>query len=284
MTRRRAHRATRGNRRRAWLGVEQRTRLGSALDTPPACGGPTRVTEIPDHLLKRSQERRAALDGDAGSAAAPPVGQAVETVAPAAVAPPVAAAIDVAPEPPKPERPEVTAARHRRKIPIWAIPVLAALPLWAYVYQGTLEPPPAGESDPMVLGGELYATQGCSGCHGADGGGGIGPAFAGVRETWVDPLDQMMWVRLGSAGWPGTTYGNTDKPKKGGMPAYPDLNDQELAQVILYERTEFGGLDPLSEEYALLVEIADGMTTFADAGLGEVSTTAAVDEANLAAG
>ena len=62
------------------------------------------------------------------------------------------------------------------------------------------------------------------------------------------------------------------------------LVHQELAQVVLYERTEFGGLDPLSEEYALLVEIADGMTTFADAGLGEVSTTAAVDEANLAAG
>ena len=243
------------------------------------------MTEIPDHLLKRSQERRSAIAGDAGSNdPAPPGGQALEAAAPRAPATPVAAAVDVTPEPPKPERPEVTAARRRRKIPIWAVPVLAALPLWAYVYQGTLEPPPAAENDPFVLGSELYTAEGCAGCHGANGGGGVGPAFAGVRETWVDPLDQMMWIRLGSDGWPGDTYGNTDKPKQGGMPAYPKLSDQELAEVVLYERTEFGGLDPLSEEYALLVEIAEGITTFDAAGLGEVSTKAAVDESNLAAG
>ena len=240
------------------------------------------MTEIPEHLLKRSKERRSAIGGDDAPAEGEAPGSDAAP-APVAAAPAVAAAaVEVAPEPPKPARPEVAAALKRKKIPFWAMPVLLGLPLWAYVYQATLEPPPAPEGDPFVLGSELYG--GCAACHGTDGGGISGPGLSGVLETWVDPLDQMMWVRIGSQGWPASTYGNTDKPKQGGMPAHPDLTDEQLAQVILYERTEFGGLDPASEEYALLVEIADGVTTFADAGLGEVSTAVGVDPANLAAG
>ena len=268
----------------AWKGVRDAPRFGG--DHAPPAEDPTRVTEIPEHLLKRSKERRSAIGGgDAPADADAPAGEAVEaspTTAAAVPAVPAAAAVEVAPEPPKPVRPEVTAALKRKKIPIWAMPVLAGLPLWAYVYQATLEPPPAGESDPFVLGEAVYG--GCAACHGADGGGVSGPGLTGVLETWVDPLDQMMWVRIGSEGWPDTTYGNSDKPKKGGMPAHPALTDQELAQVVLYERTEFGGLDPASEEYALLVEIAEGLKTFEEAGLGELSTAAGVDPAELAAG
>jgi mono/diheme cytochrome c family protein len=174
------------------------------------------------------------------------------------------------------------AALRRRKIPFWAMPVLAALPLWAYVYQATLEPPPAGEADPLVLGGEVYG--GCASCHGATGGGGAGPALTGVLETWPDYRDHMMWVRLGDAGWPGTTYGATKKPKGVGMPSHPALTDAELAQVVLYERATFGGLDPTSDEYLALVEIAEGRKTFEEAGLGDVSTADGVDPAKLAAG
>ena len=36
------------------------------------------------------------------------------------------------------------------------MPVLAALPLWAYVYQATLEPAPTGELTPVEEGGEIY--------------------------------------------------------------------------------------------------------------------------------
>lgn len=244
------------------------------------------MTEIPEHLLKRSKERRAAIGGEEAPAAdaAPAEAEAVPA-APSAAAPAVpaaAAVVEPAAPAPKPVRPEVAAALKRRKIPIWAMPVLAGLPLWAYVYQATLEPPPAAESDPLVLGGEVYS--GCATCHGATGGGGVGPALTGVLETWPDYRDHMMWVKLGDAGWPGTTYGATDKPKNVGMPGHAALTDAELAQVVLYERTTFGGLDPTSDEYLALVDIANGLKTFAEAGLGDVSTAAGVPASDLDAG
>ena len=248
------------------------------------------MTEIPEHLLKRSKERRAAIGGDdapAGDDAGAAVGPAAsgEADAPAAApAVPAAAAavVEAAPEPPKPVRPEVAAALKRRKIPFWAMPVLAGLPLWAYVYQGTLEPAPAGQETPYTLGEAAYA--GCASCHGAGGGGGVGPALDTVLELWPDYRDHMMWVKLGDAGWPADTYGALGKVKGVGMPGHPTMTDAELAQVVLYERTAFGGLDPTSEEYLALVEIAEGRTTFAEAGLGELSLAAGVDPADLEAG
>ncbi len=246
------------------------------------------MTEIPEHLLKRSKERRAAIGGEDAPAGdeAPASPAASDADAPSAAAPAVpvaaAAAVEPAPPPPKPVRPEVAAALKRRKIPIWALPVLAGLPLWAYVYQGTLEPPPAGETSPFVLGEHVYA--GCASCHGAGGGGGVGPALGDVLELFPDYRDHMMWVKLGDAGWPADTYGATGKVKGVGMPGHPALTDAELAQVVLYERTAFGGLDASSEEYLALVEIAEGRMTFAEAGLGELSLAAGVDEADLEAG
>lgn len=245
------------------------------------------MTEIPEHLLKRSKERRAAIGGDEAPASdEPAAAPATDADAPAAAAsvPAVAAAAAVEPvaPAPKPVRPEVAAALKRRKIPFWAMPVLAGLPLWAYVYQSTLEPPPADQSSPLVLGAAVYG--GCASCHGATGEGGVGPALDGVLKTWPDYRDHMMWVRLGDAGWPGTTYGATNKPKAVGMPAHAALTDAELAQVVLYERTTFGGMDPTSEEYLALVEIAEGRKTFAEGGLGDGSTAAGVDPAKLQAG
>jgi mono/diheme cytochrome c family protein len=249
------------------------------------------VTEIPEHLLKRSKERRAAIGGeeapadDAASASEP--GEAVEA-APATPAP-VAAAVAATPEPVPvpPMRPEVQAAVRRKKIPIWAMPVLVALPLWAYVYQATLEPPPVTELTPVGEGGEIYVSSACVGCHQAGGGGtSSAPALTGVLETWPDYRDQMMWVRLGSKGWSefSDTYGATDKPVKTGMPDHPNLDDEELAKVVLYERVQFGGLEEGSEEYLALLEVAEGTKTFEEVGLGDVSTAVGVTEDHLAAG
>lgn len=242
------------------------------------------MTEIPEHLLKRSKERRAAIGGDdapAGDAAAAADAPAAAAEAPAATpAVPAAAAVpaEVAPAP-KPVRPEVAAAQRRKRIPYWAMPVLLGLPVWAYAYTGTLEPPAADASTPFALGEAVYG--GCAACHGAGGGGGVGPALDAVLEVFPDYRDHAMWVKLGSTGWPADTYGATDKPVNGGMPAHEALTDAELAQVILYERAAFGGLEEGSEEYLLLEEIAEGLTTFAEAGLGPESEEAGVDEAAL---
>jgi mono/diheme cytochrome c family protein len=247
------------------------------------------VTEIPEHLLKRSKERRAAIGGEEAPAAeeGAPSTEVAEAAAPTPA--PAAAAAVATPEPapvPKPVLPEVAAALSRKKIPFWAMPVLAALPLWAYVYQATLEPAPSGELTPVDEGGEVYKKTACSACHGASGGGGSGPAFDTVLETWPDYRDHMMWVRLGSEGWGqvSDTYGATDKPVNGGMPPHENLSDQDLALVVLYERVAFGGLEEGSEEYLELLEIAEGRLTFADAGLGELSAEAGVPEEELAAG
>jgi mono/diheme cytochrome c family protein len=256
------------------------------------------LTEIPEHLLKRSRERRAALGlgGDAPSgepaAGASEPGEAVAAATPSAPVPTAAAAATPAPveearpEPPKPDPLYVQAAKRRRRVPYWAMPVLAAMPLWGYVFVRTLSPPPV-ENDPLVLGQEVYTQNACAGCHGATGGGVSGPSFndGAVIETWPDPLDQMMWVRVGAIGWPGNTYGAPPRTELSGtMPAHPQLSDQELAQVVLYERRVLSNEEPPPPADDVLLQIANGETTFAQAGLGPLSTDAGISESKLEGG
>lgn len=197
--------------------------------------------------------------GEAAASSAAPAQAASSAPAPSMPAHPAPAEEP----PPPPPSPMVEAYQKRRKIPFWAMPVLAALPLWAYIFAGTLEPPPEGEGA-LALGEELYSGQGCAGCHGAGGGGGVGPAFSGgaIYETWPQFTDHFRWVRLGSAGWQsevGDTYGATDKPVGGGMPGYgtEQLSDGQLAAIILYEREGLGGAAPDAESLAQLEEVAN---------------------------
>jgi mono/diheme cytochrome c family protein len=184
----------------------------------------------------------------------------------------------------------VAAALSRRKIPFWAMPVLAGLPLWAYVYQATLEPAPTGELTPLEAGAEVYTSSACASCHGPGGAGNASvPSFDDVLAVWPDFRDHMMWVRIGNGGWfdasGNEVYGATDKPSGGGqMPAHPTLSDQELAEVVLYERVQFGDMEESGEEYDLLLAIAEGTTTFAEAGLGPLSEAIGLTEDDLAAG
>ena len=86
----------------------------------------------------------------------------------------------------------------------------------------------------------LYSQ--CASCHGANGGGGVGPAFAGVTGTFSACTDHVEWVRLGSSGWPEATYGDSGKPVQGGMPGYDGvLSIEQIAAVSFYERVAFGG-------------------------------------------
>jgi len=264
------------------------------------------LTEIPEHLLKRSRERRAALglggdEAPAGASEAPADAPAEAAPAPAAAAaatpePARATAVEEAKAaPPPPEPVYIQAAKRRKRIPYWAMPVLAALPLWGYIYVRTLEPPPTGESDPLVLGAETFGAN-CAQCHGAGGDGGSGPAFTdgAVVATWPDWRDHVMWVRLGSENWPAPTYGATDKPVGGVglMPSFSGtLDDQQIAQVVLHER-QLSDPDNVTEDnpdYAGLFAVARGEATLADAeapggaepGLGPISAEAGVPESEL---
>lgn len=227
------------------------------------------MTEIPEHLLKRSRERRAAADAggdDAGGG---------ESSAPTAAAPSAAVAKTAAsmpaheapagPPPVAPPSPMVEAFNNRKKIPFWAMGVLAFVPLWAWVYVRTLDPPPAGPG-PLELGTEAYAGNACAGCHGGTGGGGVGPAFTNgdIYATWPKFEDHFHWVRLGSTAYQaenGDTYGANDKPIKGGMPGFSEesLSDAELVYIVLHEREALGGENPDELDQLRLEAVADLM-------------------------
>jgi mono/diheme cytochrome c family protein len=96
---------------------------------------------------------------------------------------------------------------------------------------------------------EVYdVAGGCGACHGADGGGGVGPGFqaGAVVETWPEYTDHIEWVAVGSAGWPEDTYGAQNKPvnRSSGMPAFEErLSEEQLALVVRYEREVLGGAE-----------------------------------------
>jgi mono/diheme cytochrome c family protein len=218
------------------------------------------MTEIPEHLLARSKARRQAIGQDEGAAAAeaPAASGAVEKAAPAAApagpagvpamtpakAPAVAAAA-----PPPPKRPEVVAAESRKKMPWWAAVAFVSLPAWAFLFTFTLEPPT--QVSPVIAAGQDLYSANCGSCHGADGGGGVGPAFAdgAVIETFSSYEDHVQWVTLGSAGWReevGDTYGDPAKPVLGfngqPMPTFEGvLSEEEILEVVRYEREVISG-------------------------------------------
>lgn len=101
---------------------------------------------------------------------------------------------------------------------------------------------PAGPTDVNYIAGRtVYRT--CAQCHGTSGEGGVGRPLATVRETFPSCDDHIEWISLGSRGWEeahGGTYGASDTPIEGSMPAFDHLNRLELAQVAVYERVRFG--------------------------------------------
>jgi len=99
------------------------------------------------------------------------------------------------------------------------------------------------DSDPITAGRTIYGDR-CSSCHGSSGGGGIGPDLHTVLTTWPACAAHIEWVTIGSDGWTaahGDTYGATNKPVTGGMPAHGTLlQPVEIAQVAAFERVQFG--------------------------------------------
>jgi mono/diheme cytochrome c family protein len=220
------------------------------------------LTEIPEHLLRRSRERRAALGlpgagGDEGdSAGGPPAASA----GPAETRPARAASTEVAPtaaastpavveEAPPPPTYIAPRGPHKTKVPLWVMPVLIALPLWAFLYPGAFgNHHKAASADPLTIGSQVYHSAGCSGCHGAAGEGGVGPALhAGESvKTFPNVADQIAWVKDGSQSLKqGTPYGDpnraggqrTVKETAGDMPPFGStLSPAQIQAVVQYER------------------------------------------------
>ena len=274
------------------------------------------MTEVPEHLLQRSAEARARLSGqpaaggdDAPSApAGPPVAAspAVPALpsAPSGVAavPPVKVEIPVAPY--------VAAARQRKTIPYWVMPVLLFMPIWAIYYVGYLERPPADPEGLLFEGGEVYAEV-CATCHGGTGSGGTGRQLSGGEVLLTFPSEaagydglagHIAWVANGSQQTEiteGSQYGDpartgTDSPREVGsfgaaMGNFTEsLTVEELAAVVYYERVTHGGLDDETAAHELdvleeFVHINEGVGVSNLAlGVSVAEISAQLDEARAA--
>jgi mono/diheme cytochrome c family protein len=225
------------------------------------------VTEIPEHLLKRSKAAKAKAEGGEAPADAPAAGSSsapatVAAATPAAAAKPAAPAKPAGPPPPKPDIPVVAAAKARKRIPFWAMATLSLLPLWTFMYVRGLTFKEPKVSGPLGEGAEVY-TANCSGCHGAGGEGGVGYAFAGgeVLKTFPHIEDQLRYVYYGTEDYNAAgveIYGNPDREggphvagARGPMPHFGGvITDYELLGVVCHERYALGGADPGDAVYA----------------------------------
>ncbi len=226
------------------------------------------MTEIPEHLLRRSRERRAALgiggDGEAGGesdASALPAKSDAPARTPATAGATAGAGAGTAKaEAGKPpaviEEPEVQPAAyiaaptgpHKLPVPIWVMPVLIALPLWAFFFPSAFSNhQKAAVTDPVTLGNQVYHSS-CSTCHGTNGEGGVGPALHGgvSKITFPKEADHIDWVKNGSIGLPkGAPYGDPNREggqrlaSKNDMPGFASsLSPAQIQDVVLYERTK----------------------------------------------
>lgn len=221
------------------------------------------VTEIPEHLLKRSAAARAKSSGDTPddtAAASSTPSSTPATVA--ATVPAVPAAARPAPLPPVvvPDIPVVAAAKARTRVPSWAMFGLAILPIWAFMYVKSLTPSAVEATGPVGDGEEVWAS--CSSCHGAAGAGGSGrPVNDGeVYLTFPYIEDQLNMVYTGSEAYSLSgvgPYGDASRghlgyqgawmPAKGGAA----LTDAEVLAVVCYTRYGLNDGDKASAEYAL---------------------------------
>ena len=266
----------------------------AAAETPApgAAAEPSGAGKVPEALLRRSAAAKAKREGrpldevlvemgltpDGAPSEAPATAPA-EAVAAAPVAAPDDSAETVA-EPAVDEEPQPVFAG----FPRWLAASFIIIPMIALLYAGLAPNGPDcgvsgqlainpitgeaescdGDASPFFsLGAAVYEAQ-CVACHGAGGGGGVGPSFLGgaVLQTFSACTDHIEWVSIGSNDWPDATYGDTEKPAGGSgvMPGYQDsLTAQEIAAVALYERVAFGGEDIATGEASCgLVAGAEG--------------------------
>ena len=233
------------------------------------------MTEVPEYLLERSRQRRIDLglledDGIGGAAAATgtPDSATLASSGPSTADVIAAAKADAKLElqaEPGIEPLWVSAARSRTRIPMWALPVMFFLPLWAFVYVKLTEPPPEPVTA-ITEGAATYAAR-CASCHGGAGagseGGGVGrPLYNGEVLLTFPRLetDMLHWLEVGSEGIGiGNSYGATDRPEGAhisgetgaNMPGFGGtLSEYKIYSVARYIREMLSGEQVSDEEVA----------------------------------
>ena len=104
---------------------------------------------------------------------------------------------------------------------------------------------PESLGDPNLDAGRDTYGRICSSCHGGTGAGASAPALTSVLETFPDCDGHIQWVTLGSERWKeevGPVYGAPGKEITAIMPSFEAvLTDEEIRQVVAFERMRFGG-------------------------------------------
>lgn len=241
------------------------------------------MTEIPEHLLKRSQAAKAKASGAPAPAetadATPATTPAAVPAAPAARA---AAQVPAAVAAPIPDAPVVAAYKQRKKIPVWAMLTLSILPVWAFMYLRAVTPVEVEAVGPLAAGAEVYNA--CSSCHGGGGEGGVGYPFANgeVIKTFPHIEDMLRFVYFGSQNYQDAgieIYGNPEREggphvtkNRGVMPAQMGaLTDYEILEVVCHERYTLSGLEEgeefakwCSEDSEIFAALESGSSTLAN--------------------
>ena len=233
------------------------------------------VTEIPEHLLKRSQARRAG--GEAPAASASPA--TTEPSVPA-IATPKTEIAPAGPPPVKPDTPTVAAYRARKKIPVWAMVTLSILPLWLFLYVLALQPVKVTASGPLGAGAKVYGA-GCAGCHGAGGAGVAGGAYGFTGQDAITTFphieDQLRWVSLGTNGYRDAGVTIAGDPNREGGPHISGSNgimptqkgqhtEAEILGAVCFERYELGGAPQDTPEFELWCSTESAVYTALESG------------------
>jgi mono/diheme cytochrome c family protein len=112
---------------------------------------------------------------------------------------------------------------------------------------------PTDVEDTVEAGAQVYASAGCTGCHGADLGGGVGPPLTNVgnevgnlpapvaeQEQYVADYEEDPYLALSQ--WIRDSSGNYNNGEPTGMPPHPEsaLSDSALRALItfLLDQTE----------------------------------------------
>lgn len=140
-------------------------------------------------------------------------------------------------------------------LPAWLVSTIAATVFAAAIPDAAAADPPAaaaqasnpssnpyaGKTDAIAQGKDLFGSKSCSGCHGAGGGGGMGPPV--INDTWIygsDDATLFQLIKVGSTAF--RAQGHERKGQEGvvgDMPAMGGVaSDDEIWKMIAFIRSK----------------------------------------------
>ncbi|MET0226686.1 MAG: c-type cytochrome [Dokdonella sp.] len=108
----------------------------------------------------------------------------------------------------------------------------------------TVSNPYLGKADAIAQGKDLFVSKACSGCHGAGGGGGMGPPV--INSVWIygdDDTTLLNLIKLGSVDLRAKGYTRTGTESVvGDMPGFgSSVSDDEILKMLAFIHSKASG-------------------------------------------